>query len=421
MKQFYELGLSDELIKAVEDLKFEEPTKVQRESIPYVLEGRDVIVSSKTGSGKTFAFSAGILQRMDLSSKGKNIKALILTPTRELAEQVKNHLLSFSKYKGFYIAAIYGGVSFEPQFNALRKADIVVGTPGRVLDHLTRGTMDLSELQYVVLDEADRMLDMGFFNDVNEILSHASKGFQFLMFSATIDKQAEQIAKRFAKDPKRIILESFVDPKQLNQYYYDVPHKLKFSLLVHLIKSEDAQRTMVFCNSRRMVDIVSYGLQKEGIKAYGIHGGLTQNGRKRILESFSNRKAVLVCTDVAARGLDIKDVTHVYNYDLPDDIKRYVHRIGRTARVDNKGKVINLISPRDYEAFDRILNEYSFRVERLERPYLEPINLSSFNKTNDFGRRNRNYNDFRSNSRGKNASHRKKNNKRIKKKNSYSN
>ncbi len=385
MKQFYELGLCDELVKAVQDLKFEEPTRVQKEAIPHVLEGYDVIVSSKTGSGKTFAFSAGILQRMTVSGDG-SIKALILTPTRELAEQVKNHLLNFSKYKRFHVVAIYGGVSFEPQFRALRKANIVVGTPGRVLDHIGRGTLDLSKLDFVVLDEADRMLDMGFFDDVNEILLHASKDAQFLLFSATIDRQVEVLAKHFAKNTKRIILESFVDENQLNQFYYDVPYRLKFSLLTYSVKKENGLRMMVFCNSRRQVDLVSSALKKQGIKAYGIHGGLTQKARQRVIENFSRNNIVLVCTDVAARGLDISDVTHVYNYDLPNDIKQYVHRIGRTARVDNSGKVINFVSQRDYETFDRILNEYRFKIERLERPYLKPILL----RINSFEHKNSN-------------------------------
>ncbi|MDK2850013.1 MAG: ATP-dependent helicase DeaD [Candidatus Woesearchaeota archaeon] len=385
MKQFYELGLSDELVKAVEDLKFEEPTRVQKEAIPFVLEGHDVIVSSKTGSGKTFAFSAGILQRMSASKK-KGIKALVLTPTRELAEQVKNHILNFTKYKRFYVTAIYGGVSFEPQFNALKKADIVVGTPGRILDHLGRGTLDLSNLDFVVLDEADRMLDMGFFEDVNEILSHVSNDAQFLLFSATIDKQVETLVKKFSKNAKRIILESFVDKSQMNQYYYDVPGKLKFSLLVHLIKEEGAKKAMVFCNSRRQVDMVAFGFRKQGINSYAIHGGLTQHARQKVIDNFAKEHSVLVCTDVAARGLDIQGVSHVYNYDLPNDIKQYVHRIGRTARADNSGKVLNLISQRDYETFDRILREYSFKIERLERPYLQPIALKgSFERKNSSG------------------------------------
>ncbi|MDD3174925.1 MAG: DEAD/DEAH box helicase [Candidatus Nanoarchaeia archaeon] len=379
MKQFIELGLNKEMLDHINKLGFEEPTDVQEKTIPLVLEGKDVIVGSATGSGKTIAFGAPILQ--NCHSKG-GIQALILTPTRELAEQIQGVLRTISRLK---VNAIYGGVSINQQFKELERAEIVVGTPGRLLDHLERNTIDLTNVKYLVLDEADRMLDMGFLDDVNKIIGRCPKQKQMLLFSATIPPEVAQISKKFMNSPTKITISNLVDPKKMNQVYYDIQSKLKFSLLVHLLQKEKTGLVMVFCNSRRYVDVVARNLNSLKIDALGIHGGLSQAQRTRVLQKFkSPTPFVLVCTDVAARGLDIPSVSHVYNYDLPQDPKQYIHRIGRTARAGKSGEIINLLSQKDYEYFSNVLREYNVQIKKQEKPFIEELKIPEEKK---FGNR----------------------------------
>jgi len=373
MDEFRKLGISEEILRSLSGMNFTKPTEVQLKAIPLSLEGKDVIVGSETGSGKTLAFGAAILQH---ALKGKGIQALILTPTRELAEQIQVALRNFSKYAPLNITAVYGGVSINPQFKALEKADIVVGTPGRILDHLERRTINLSGVKFLVLDEADRMLDMGFLDDVKKIMSQCRKEKQTSLFSATISSDITELARRFMKDPVKITAGTQVDPKKLNQVYYDVKSPSKFSLLVHLMKAESTGLVMVFCNSRKYTDIVAKNLYKNKIEAMAIHGGLSQAQRSNTLERFNSKDTfVLVCTDVAARGLDIPGVSHVYNYDLPLDAKQYIHRIGRTARAGKSGKVVNLVCDRDHESFGKILREFDVKIEKLEKPTFEKIEM----------------------------------------------
>lgn len=371
--KFEELKLNKNMLKSLQDLGFQEPTEVQEKTIPTILAGHDVIAGSATGSGKTLAFGAGILH---LTERKKGIQSLVLTPTRELAEQIVTSLKKFSKYEPYKITAVYGGVSINPQIDALRSSEIVVGTPGRILDHLERRTIDLSRVKLLVLDEADRMLDMGFYDDVNKIMSQCRKEKQTLLFSATVSNEIKQIAKKFMNNPEHIAVSNQVDPKKLKQVYYDVKNNLKFSLLVHLLKKEESGLVMVFCNSRRYTDMVAKNLNKNKIDAMAIHGGLTQQRRNSIITKFNSKNAfVLVCTDVAARGLDIPGVSHVYNYEMPNDSKQYVHRIGRTARAGKSGIVINLISERDHDAFSSILREYDINVAKAEKPHVERVEM----------------------------------------------
>src|SRR3989344_482943 len=326
MENFRKLGLIDPILRAIKEEKFEKPSEVQDKAIPLILEGKDVIVSSATGSGKTLAFASVIIKNSVL---GQGIQALILTPTRELAEQVTKALRVFSKHKPLKMIAIYGGVSINPQIDDLARADVVVGTPGRILDHLQRRTIRLDKVKVLVLDEADRMLDMGFIDDVQQIVSQCGKIRQTMMFSATIPSDLVRLAQRYMNHPIKISAETYVDPKKLSQVYYDVPDNLKLSLLIHLLKHEHAGLIMVFCNSQNTTDFVARNLTMSGVNALAIHGGFSQAKRNSTMESFHSKEvAVLVCTDVAARGLDIKGVTHVYNYDIPKDSKQYIHRIG---------------------------------------------------------------------------------------------
>ena len=373
MNKFKELGISEEILKALEELRFEEPTNIQNESIPHILNGKDVIAGSATGSGKTLAFAVGMIQ--DSKANG-GIQALILTPTRELAEQINLAIRSFSKFKPLNIISVYGGVAINPQFKQLQTAEIVVGTPGRILDHLERGTINLSHIKCMVLDEADRMLDMGFIDDVNKIMSQCPTEKQTLLFSATISREIEDLSNNFMKDPVRVSVECYVDPSKLHQIYYDVKNNFKFSLLAHLLKEDDTGLVMVFCNSRKYVDTISSNLNKMGVKALSIHGGLSQNKRSHTITQFNKKgNFVLVCTDVAARGLDIPGVSHIYNYDLPDDSKQYIHRIGRTARAGESGKVINLVGDRDHENFGKVFRDFDVEIERVEKPHVEKVEM----------------------------------------------
>lgn len=365
MEKFKKLGLSEGLLEAVRKQGFTEPSEIQEKSVPLVLSGKDVIARSATGSGKTLAFGAGIVDNV-IPREG--IQALILTPTRELADQVARHLRMFSNGK-LAIMCVYGGVSMGPQIYDLRRADVVVGTPGRILDHLGRKTLNLSRVKILVLDEADRMADMGFIKDVEKIVNFCPRERQTLLFSATLSRDIEYLSRKYMKNPIRISAGEQVDPSKLYQTYYDISSEMKFSLLVHLLKLEKNGVVMVFCNTRRNTDKVTENLQRQGIEAMAIHGGLSQNRRDSTLRAFRSRDTlVLVCTDIAARGLDIKDVSHVYNFDIPKVSSDYVHRIGRTARAGKNGIAITFVSPGEHGGFRQILRDTGAKVEKLIVP-----------------------------------------------------
>jgi ATP-dependent RNA helicase DeaD len=370
-EKFKQLGITEELLKSLADQKITEPTEIQEKTIPLVLAGKDIIAGSATGSGKTLAFGASIVMNC---ASGAGLQSLVLVPTRELAEQVARALDQFSKYKKLEIAAVYGGVSINPQFRDIDRADVVVGTPGRILDHIERRSIDLSGIKILVLDEADRMLDMGFIRDVEKIISNCSKFRQTLLFSATIGKEISRLSKKYMNNPIEVSAEDQVDPTKLKQTYYDVPDSMKFALLAHLVKKEHPGLIMVFCNTQHNTDFVARNLENVGVNAVAIHGGLSQDRRSKILDLFHSKDVnVLVCTDVAARGLDIKGVSHVYNYDVPNELNNYVHRIGRTARAGADGVAITILASRDYDQFGRLLRTMGVKVERQETPEVERV------------------------------------------------
>lgn len=378
MEHFRKLGIKEHIIKTIQEQGFELPSEIQDKAIPLVLRGDDVIAGSATGSGKTLVFGSGIIQNCE---KGKGIQALVLTPTRELAQQVTEALRKFSKYKPLRIIVVYGGVSIGLQVEQLKTADVVIGTPGRILDHIQRNTIRLDRVKVLVLDEADRMLDMGFIEDVENIIRRCPVQRQTLLFSATIPEDIRKLADKHMKNPIKVSAETYVDPQKLKQYYYDVEENLKFSLLVHLLKNEDSDLVMIFCNSRKTVDFVSKNLKYNGVNAHAIHGGFSQNRRNETIMKFHSKASqILVCTDVAARGLDIPGVSHVYNYDLPKESKQYIHRIGRTARAGEKGKVINLLSYKDHDNFTRILNDFRVEIVKEKKPYIERVRVRSFER-----------------------------------------
>lgn len=394
MQNFRKLGIQDSIIKVLPELHIQEPTEIQEKSIPLILQGKDVIAGSATGSGKTLAFSSGIIHTVQ---PGKGIQSLVLTPTRELAEQVSQALKVFSRGTRLNTVVIYGGVAIGPQMRDLTRADVVIGTPGRILDHVNRRTINLTQVSILVLDEADRMFDMGFKHDVEQIIRCCPEKRQTLCFSATLSQDVTHFSQRYMHHPVKVAVECYVDPKQLTQVYYDIHDRLKFSLLAHLLQQEHPGLVIVFCNSRRAVEMVTKNLKLNHVNAHAIHGGFSQAKRNSIMEQVhAKRVYVLVCTDVAARGLDIKGVSHVYNYDLPIDSKQYIHRIGRTARAGKAGKAVNLLSPRDHDNFQRILRENEVRIPREELPEIKPVPVQqvheerrSFHKRpSHFGRSN---------------------------------
>ena len=386
MEKFTKLGLSEELTDVLKQFGFEEPSEIQEKAIPLVLDGRDLIGGSATGSGKTLVFASAIIENL---KPNHCIQALVLTPTRELAEQVATSIRNFGKNKKLKVLAVYGGVKIEPQMKKLRETDVLVGTPGRILDHINRRTLKLNNIKFLVLDEVDRMFDMGFRRDVEKIINECPKKRQTMMFSATISKGIDYLSKKYTINPVEVSLKAFVDSSKLKQVYYDVPNNKKFSLLVNLLKKESSDLVMVFCSTRRNVDFITNNLMKLGIHAKAIHGKIEQKKRMRVLEEFHKKGlGVLVCTDVAARGLDIKDVSHVYNYDIPSEPKDYIHRIGRTARAGKEGKAITILASRDYEKFGTIMQSEGINITSEKLPELEiiKIKMSSERDTNRFNR-----------------------------------
>jgi len=370
---FKKLGISEPILRSIQEARFEKPSEIQEKTIPLVLAGKDVIAGSATGSGKTLAFGAGIIDRCE---RGKGVQSLVLTPTRELAEQVAKSLKLFSKYKPLHIIPIYGGVSIQPQIHDLQSAEVVVGTPGRILDHLQRQTLNLSRVKILVLDEADRMLEMGFIEDVERIIQNCPSERQTLLFSATIYSDLAELSKKYMHQAVKILAEPQVDPTKLRQVYYDSADNIKFSLLVHLLKHEQSGLIMVFCNTQKNTDFVANNLRHLGVEAQAIHGGFSQAKRNKVMQDFHSAKVyVLVCTDVAGRGLDIPGVSHVYNYDIPKDSKQYIHRIGRTARAGKEGIAVNLLTSRDYENFDRVLREQQMKIPKMETPKVERVEI----------------------------------------------
>ncbi|KAF5410544.1 MAG: putative ATP-dependent RNA helicase [Candidatus Methanocomedens sp.] len=371
MESFKKLGITKPILKSIIEQRFESPTEIQEKAIPLILAGNDVIAGSSTGSGKTLAFASGILQN---SIKGKGIQALILTPTRELAEQVANSFRQFSKHRPLEVVAVYGGMGINPQIKALKTADVVVGTPGRMLDHLARKTIKLGKVETLVLDEADRMFDMGFKQDVEKIIKQCPPDRQTLLFSATISRDIVKLSRNSMKKPLQVSVDPYVDVGSLDQTYYQVQDDMKLSLLVHLLKHEKSDLVMVFCNTKRNTDKVAKNLRVSNIDAQAIHGGLTQGKRTTVMKRFSTGKScVLVCTDVAARGLDIEGISHVYNYDVPRESNQYIHRIGRTARAGAYGKAISIISRSDQGNFSSILRENNVDIKKVKVPSFEKI------------------------------------------------
>jgi ATP-dependent RNA helicase DeaD len=362
-----QLNIHAKLLTKLQEQEFKELTLIQEKCIPEIIQDKDVVGQAETGSGKTLAFCLPILNKI---TPGRGLQALVLTPTRELCIQVTDVFRDFGKALGIRTTSVYGGVSIGPQIRDIRISEIVIGTPGRMLDHLRRGTIDLRNIRVLVLDETDKMFEMGFIDDVEDIIRQIPQQRQLLMFSATISEDVHRLARKHLKNPVIIKTQSFVDHSKLKQVYYDIyEQNQKFSLLVHLLNSNTDGLSIVFCGTRRESDAVSKNLARQGIRASAIHGGMRQQKRSSSLDALKTQKTkVLVATDVAARGLDIKNVTHIYNYDVPKTPTEYVHRIGRTARAGAKGKAVTLLTERDHDNFRRVQRNDDFQIERADIP-----------------------------------------------------
>lgn len=347
--KFSELEISKEIEKAVADMGFEEATPIQSQSIPYLLQGRDVIGQAQTGTGKTAAFGIPILEKLDLGNKG--IQALVLCPTRELAVQVAEEIRSLGKYKrGVEVLPVYGGQPIERQLRSLqKKPQVIVGTPGRVIDHINRGTLKLGAVGMAVIDEADEMLNMGFIEDIETILKAVPEKRQTVLFSATMPHPIMELAKNYLTNPHHIkVIHKEMTVPRVEQVYYEVKEKTKAEVLSRILDIYNPKLSMVFCNTKKKVDELVTELQGRGYFADGLHGDMKQMQRDKVMAKFRNGQVdVLVATDVAARGIDVDEVEAVFNYDVPQDEEYYVHRIGRTARAGRTGRAFTFIVGRE--------------------------------------------------------------------------
>lgn len=373
--KFQELAISPEVLKAVADMGFEETTPIQSEAIPLILEGRDVIGQASTGTGKTAAFGIPAIEKIDATLRKPQI--LILCPTRELAIQVSVELNKLLKYKrNISELPIYGGQPIERQFLALRKGpQIIVGTPGRVMDHMRRGTLTLEAIKMIILDEADEMLTMGFRDDIETILEQTSNDRQTVMFSATMSPDILRLTKKFQKNPQIIkIQHEKLETPAVEQIYFEIEGHMKLELLTRLIDIHNPKLSIVFANTKRKVDEIVSDLQARGYSAEGIHGDITQARRTNVMDRFRNNEfEILVATDVAARGIDVSNIEAVFNFEIPQDEESYVHRIGRTGRAGRTGKAFSFASRREIYSLRSIKRYTNSTMTQQELPSLQQI------------------------------------------------
>jgi ATP-dependent RNA helicase RhlE len=367
---FEEFHLDEPLLRAVRRLGFDAPTPIQQQAIPPALAGQDVMGLARTGTGKTAAFVLPSLQRLRQASGGKNPRMVVLAPTRELAQQITEDARQLAQFTDVRLCAVYGGAPLRRQAEQLRRGvDIVVATPGRLLDHIHRRNVRFDDLQILVLDEADRMLDMGFLPDIESIVLRMPVERQTMLFSATMPAPIQSLTMRFMRRPLRVEIDNARPPETLRQLLYPVPLHLKLPLLLTLLRGAAVESTLVFTRTRQDADIVTRKLAEAGFSVAAMHGDFQQKEREQALEAFrSGKVSILVATNIAARGLDIEGISHVVNFDVPDEAEDYVHRIGRTARVQAEGVAWTLATPEDegdVAAIEYLLAE---KIERARLP-----------------------------------------------------
>ncbi|OGV36446.1 MAG: ATP-dependent RNA helicase RhlE [Lentisphaerae bacterium GWF2_45_14] len=366
---FDKLGLNADLLSVIESRGYTQPTPIQAKAIPVLLSGRDIIAEAQTGTGKTAAFTLPILQLIHRrDNKQRHPKALILTPTRELAAQVNASVITYGKNTKLRSSAVYGGVSIRPQINSLRNGtDILIATPGRLLDHVGQRTVNLSEIEILVLDEADRMLDMGFIHDIRKIIEFLPKKRQTVFFSATYSNEVKRLADTILTNPQMIEIPKDDTPNLVTQIVYPVEKSLKKELLAHLITEGEWDQVLIFMRTRYSADRLAKQLNDCDISAASIHGDKTQAARTKALGDFkSGRFQVLVATDVAARGIDIVNLPHVVNFDMPHDPNDYIHRIGRTGRAGIEGVAVSFVSAEEKQFLDAIQRLIGHKIEQKE-------------------------------------------------------
>jgi ATP-dependent RNA helicase DeaD len=381
-KSFFEFSISDEILTSLSDMGFEEPTLIQKLAIPIALGGRDIIGQAQTGTGKTAAFGIPIIEQGE-KIISKNPYAIILAPTRELAVQVAQELNKIGARKGIRSLPVYGGQYIEVQIKSLRKGiDIIVGTPGRVIDHIQRKTLILKDIKIVVLDEADEMLNMGFIDDIEKIFKEIPAKRQTMLFSATMPKEILRIARNYMNKPEQVGVDAAeMVVSKIKQAFYEVKEEDKIKAITRLLDVEVPSLTLVFCHTKREVDEVSGKLQQMGYSAGAIHGDFTQSHRDEMMHKFKNGDIdILVATDVAARGLDIPDVSHVINYSIPQDPEGYIHRIGRTGRAGKSGIAITFVTPREYRQLRLIEKFAKTLISKAKLPTKEQVKKARENE-----------------------------------------
>lgn len=377
---FSELNLSDNVLKALSDMNFVNPSSIQKEAIPQVLSGNDIIAKAPTGSGKTAAFAIPIIERLDLNPENKSIQSLVLCPTRELAIQVHREFEKLTKYfENVSVVSVYGGQNIEKQLSALKKEpQIVVATPGRLMDHLRRGSIKLNLAHTVVLDEADEMLDMGFREDIYTILEETPVNRQTILFSATMAKDIMELTKKFQKSPNVVdVTDNLLNTPDIEQQYFEVVERDKIELLTRLLNLHNVNVALVFCNTKSNVDKVVEILKTKGCFSDAIHGDMNQAQREKVMRGFRNGSVkILVATDVAGRGIDVKNIEAVFNYDLPRDDEDYIHRIGRTGRAGNSGISFTFVSKKQVQNLRRIERANGVQIHKKDIPTFEEIQVA---------------------------------------------
>lgn len=380
MPDFLSLGISDELVKKLRGFGVAQPTPIQEQAIPYVLEKKDVIAQAQTGTGKTFAFILPILEKMDKDAK--HVQALIVTPTRELALQITDEFEKLiADLEGVDVLAVYGGQDVDKQLKKLKKnVQIVVGTPGRLLDHIRRGTIKLSQVNFLVLDEADQMLHIGFLNEVEDIIQETPKSRQTMLFSATMPEEIRILARKHMREPKYIQVEKTQGPADnVKQIAIHTIDRAKQATLIQLVETHRPYLAVIFCRTKRRVSKLYEVLRSHKFLCDELHGDLSQAKREQVMKRFRDGEIqLLIATDVAARGLDVEGVTHVFNYDIPLDAESYIHRIGRTGRAGTKGLAITFYSSADKPTLEMIEKELNIKIQKqnignLEGEQKEPI------------------------------------------------
>lgn len=360
---FEDLHLDRKILAALKDMGFEEPSPIQKGAIPLALEGEDLIGQAQTGTGKTAAFGIPIIQ--NINEKDRHIQALVMSPTRELCIQVADEISKIGRTKRVRVLPVYGGQPIERQIRSLKRGiQVVIGTPGRLLDHIRRGTIDLEYVNFLVLDEADEMLDMGFVDDMENIIKNVPPERQTMLFSATMPRPILSISKKYMRAPKMVAIhKEVVTAPTIDQYYYETRDKVDG--LCRILDTTDDCKMIIFCRTKKGVDELVIALATRGYEAEGLHGDLSQNQRDRVMKKFrSGQVDILVATDVAARGLDIDNITHVVNFDVPSDSESYVHRIGRTGRAGNSGVALTFITPREFRQLKLIERSIKTKILR---------------------------------------------------------